>query len=326
MLPKIKSVSSRIFNGVTIKLLITFILLWLILAKLELKEVAVMLQKTDPIQLALAGLLAIIAVILSAYKWQLLLAARGWKLSITALTKIYFVGLFMNNFLPSSIGGDAMRIYQVGKKINNTSESAASVILERVLATLGLAIPVLFALVPNRELLGQFFSSIIYFFIFCAALIFIIMKPSIMSPLKSISWKWWQNIIIKAREIGVVISSYRAKPRAILKVIFYSIIFQLTIVLINYCLVLGMGIEGISLWHCILMVPIISAVSMIPVSINGLGIREGAYILLFGPLGLSTSQAITLSMVFFFIVTVISLFGGLIFILEREKGDYVVTR
>lgn len=65
---------------------------------------------------------------------------------------------------------------------------------------------------------------------------------------------------------------------------------------------------------------------MIPVSINGLGIREAAYVLLFGPVGLSTGQAVTLSMLFFLVVTVISLLGGIIFLAEREREEFIVTK
>lgn len=148
------------------------------------------------------------------------------------------------------------------------------------------------------------------------------MKPAILRPLKKLPWKQWQRLVGIFREIINIIQSFRHKRGTLVKVIFYSVMFQLAIILINFCLIRALGIHQMGLWHCFLLVPIISAVSMLPVSINGLGIREGAYVLLFGAMGVSASQAITVSLLFFVIVTFISLFGGILFVLEKERGAY----
>ncbi len=325
MLPD-NSPAIKRFNGIIIKLIITVTLLYLLAGKTDFSEVIGILARLHRVSLGISVLLTIGAVILSAYKWQLLLTARGWIVSIYVLTKYYFVGLFMNNFLPSSIGGDLMRIYQVGKRIGNSDEAAASVIVERVLATIGLVLPATVALIPNRVLIGKVLYPIIYFFILCLLLTYVVANPALLRPLTRIPGKWWQKIVIRLREINKVIQSYRSKPAAILKVIVYSVLFQMMVVAINYCLLRAMGINHVSLWQCTLMVPVISAVSMIPISINGLGVREGAYVLLFGRLGLSSIQAVTLSLLFFVIVTIVSLFGGILFVVEREKENYVVTR
>jgi len=133
-------------------------------------------------------------------------------------------------------------------------------------------------------------------------------------------------VVQKLKKVNAVIQYYRSKPGAVLKVIAWSVLFQLSIVFINYYLLHAMNIHSVSLWQCTLVVPLISAVSMIPVSINGLGIREGAYVVLFGPLGLSPGQAMTLSVLFFMIVTAVSLMGGLIFALDGGKEEFVVTK
>ena len=311
--------------GFVLKIFITGALLWLILAKVEYRETVRIIMQLDRSGLWVAVLLAIAAVVLSAYKWRIILAARGWNLSLAALTKVYFTGLFFNNFLPSSIGGDLMRIYLIGKKIGSSSEAAASVILERVLATVGLAIPVLLAVIPNRRLLGSFQSVLVYFFIFCLALVILVIRPSVAHPMTQISWSWWQKCLDKLRAINKVIQSYGQRKGAVVRVIGYSVLFQFSIVLINYFLMLAMGINHITLWQCTFIIPLISAVSMVPVSINGLGIREGAYVLLFTPLGLSTTQAVTLSLIFFIIVTAISLLGGISFVMQKEKNSDIIT-
>jgi uncharacterized membrane protein YbhN (UPF0104 family) len=77
-------------------------------------------------------------MVISVTKWQLLLYAKKINLSWIELWHAYWAGLFFNNFLPSSIGGDALRIIWVGKSRGDSSGAAASVIVERILATAGI--------------------------------------------------------------------------------------------------------------------------------------------------------------------------------------------
>lgn len=310
----------RLPGGVrTIKLLVTGALLALVARQLNFTEIKNLLASLHNLPLVAVVALVVFSIVLSAYKWQVLLRARGWKISLSTLSRVYFVGIFMNNFLPSSIGGDMMRIYQVGDKINNTSEAAASVILERLLATVGLALLAVVALVPNSGRLGAQASLVLEVLAVCLVITFVVARPSVLRPLKRIEWAWWQKIVVMLQKINLVIQSYREQPRAILAVVLYSMLFQLTIVIINYFLLQAMGITAIHLWHCAIVVPIISAVSMIPVSINGLGIREASYVILFQPLGLTATQAVTLSLLFFLVVTLVSLIGGVFFVLDKKQ-------
>ncbi|MDA8236036.1 MAG: lysylphosphatidylglycerol synthase transmembrane domain-containing protein [Clostridia bacterium] len=308
------------------RLLVTGSLLGILYWQIDFQEVGRIISGLHKSSLVIAILLVFAAIILSAYKWQLLLAARGWRLPFGSLVKVYFLGLFANNFLPSSIGGDLIRIYQIGKRINNHTEAAASVILERILATIGLALPVLLAILPNQQLLGSFTHVVFYFLLFCVGMVIIIIKPEMFKPLLKLPWDWWQRVIAKLKDINLVIKGYRTSSITLWQVIGYSVLFQIIIVLINYFLLHSLKIDRVSFWQCLLIVPIISALSMIPISINGLGIREGAYVLLLAPLHVTSSQAVILSLLFFLIVTVVSLLGGVIFLLEREKGDYLDGR
>ncbi|MDD3898846.1 MAG: lysylphosphatidylglycerol synthase transmembrane domain-containing protein, partial [Syntrophomonadaceae bacterium] len=82
----------------------------------------------------------IVSMIISTYKWQMVLKAQGFNLDWVELWKAYWAGIFMNNFLPSSIGGDALRIYRVNEMTGNVSAATASVLMERVLAISGIAL------------------------------------------------------------------------------------------------------------------------------------------------------------------------------------------
>lgn len=309
---------------VRIRMVITMVLLGILATWIDFGEMKVLVANLQLVPLVISVLLAIGSIVLSAFKWKLLLDTRGYQLSLISLTKVYFVGLFMNNFLPSSIGGDVMRIYQIGKRTGNLSEATASVVLERLLATVGLALLALIAVLPNLQMLGKFSRALLIFLLVCCVVAYLLIKPSVLRPLTKLSWPWWQKALGQICEIGAIIKSFRYNQGQVVKVIGYSVLFQLLVVLINYFALQSLAITTVSLWQCALVIPIISAVSMIPLSINGLGIREAAYAVLFAPFGISSSQAITLSVLFFIIVLVVSLIGGLLFITERTKEDYLV--
>ncbi|HWP84788.1 MAG TPA: flippase-like domain-containing protein [Terriglobia bacterium] len=116
------------------------------------------------------------------------------------------------------------------------------------------------------------------------------------------------------RSVAVCLKS----SSTVVPVVFYSVVFHLLVVLASYVIFLSIGVR-VSFWDCLLFVPIISAVQMLPVSISGFGVREGASVYLFGSAGVSTSAAVASSLLFWSIVALVSLPGGIVFALR--KGD-----
>lgn len=121
------------------------------------------------------------------------------------------------------------------------------------------------------------------------------------------------------------LNRYRQDPAVLAAVFGYSVVFQLLIILINIYIFKAMGLSGVNWWQLMLAVPMISAISMLPFSVNGLGVRESAYLILLNPLGISAANAVTCSLVFFVIVTVLSLAGGVIYILEGFGKGVVLS-
>ncbi|HIC88234.1 MAG TPA: hypothetical protein EYP04_02370, partial [Anaerolineae bacterium] len=107
--------------------------------------------------------------------------------------------------------------------------------------------------------------------------------------------------------------------RAVLvQVVLLAVGFQLMLAGINYAIFRALGRE-VALVYCLLFTPIIMAISMLPISINGLGVREGAYSYFFGLVAVTATEAVAASLLFFILVTLASLIGGLIFALRPSK-------
>lgn len=299
------------------KFLVTCGLLIIIGAQINITELVGVMIQLDWFHLVIAVMLALAAVILSAYKWQILLHSKDLKLGLKELTKIYFLGLFFNNFLPSSIGGDVVRAVRVAKLTGQQVEAAASVVMERLLATFALGFLALLALIPNSQIFHRVYLYLGGILGTCLLIGFLVWRQGSSRLFRVDSRRpWLARLKSGLGRLVAELNHYRQNPAALAAVFGWSVVFQLLIVLINIYIFKAMGLSGINWWRLLLVVPLISAISMLPFSINGLGVREGAYLMLLNPLGISATKAVTGSLVFFVIVTVLSLAGGVFYMLE----------
>ncbi|MCL6639171.1 MAG: flippase-like domain-containing protein [Firmicutes bacterium] len=289
------------FSGKNLfKLLVSASLLAALMDKIPFSSLQTSLAKCQWPCLIIAFMTVNLCMVVSTLKWQPLLTVLKVQIPFLKLLSFYYAGLFANNFLPSSIGGDALRIYDAAKASGKTKEAAASVIMERLLASLALALTAAAALALGANPVNDGFIyrvvggiAVICLALF-AALFFI--------PFNTNS------------KIGPYLNSlseYRKHPPTLGRVLLLSFAFQGLLVLVNIFTFQAMGTHLPPATH-FLYIPVIMAVSMVPLSINGLGIREGMYVLLYGFAGVEPATAITCSLLFFMLVTACSLAGGVI--------------
>lgn len=263
-----------------------------------------------------AVLWVILAVVVSVIKWRIILLAQGIKLAWRELWRIYWAGLFFNNFLPSSIGGDALRILWVGKSAGDAAGAAASVVTERILATTGLALVGIMAALCVSS--GR--SGILMLFV-ALLLVTVILLAVLMSG--------WLPALLKNRENRITCFLYnlschgrriRKKPGAIVSALFWSVVFQICVVAVNFCVFNGLKLFQINWMDSMYVIPAVSVAAMLPLGINGYGLREGAYISLLSPYGVSAADAFASSIIFAFVISLCSLWGGWVWICRRRKG------
>ena len=104
--------------------LVSLALLGLLFWKLGAGALWAVLSQADPVWLAAGAALVVVALLVSAWKWQLLLLAQGIEVPIPALFSSYLIGLFFNNFLPSNIGGDVLRVHDVARRTGHRAAVA----------------------------------------------------------------------------------------------------------------------------------------------------------------------------------------------------------
>lgn len=257
---------------------------------------------------SLAFTCVIVCIVISAYKWFLLCRLNG-EVSFYQCFRWYYIGFFFNNFLPGSIGGDVSRIIYASKAIG-TQQAVASVSVERLFAGIALILTTVTGIISINSGASLWGQVSIFLLLISLLLAVVFLKPCEKRMIRLFGDK--VSLFYKA------IDQYKHKRDVLWLLLLYSILFQIFFVLVTTFLFKAMGVS-VSFMAQLGLVSIISILTMIPVSINGIGIREGAYAYLFALIGVAESISITVSLLFFVLVLIGTSIGGLFWIVEKNK-------
>jgi uncharacterized membrane protein YbhN (UPF0104 family) len=298
-----------------LKLAVSLLLLGWLVAGMEWGSIWSTLAGIDPVWLLPAAGWIVAAVVVSVIKWKLILDVQGLRVGWLDLWRAYWIGLFFNNFLPSSIGGDAFRVLHVGRLTEDTAGVTASVVVERLLSSLAMAGLGLAASYFAVRGSGQ------------VMLLFALLLAASLLLTGWLAWGWIPAALAGGQDkircfIRRFVSSgwwLRRHPKTLLWTLFWSLVFQVTYVAANYSLFQGLGLFQVGPGDAMFVIPAAGAIAMIPLSINGYGIREGAYVYLLAPLGVSSAPAFSSSVLFAFLVSLCSLWGGVLWLKSDNR-------
>ncbi len=244
---------------------------------------------------------------MSAWRWQLLAALVGVRARFREVLAYYFIGMFTNLFVPGMLGGDAARSVYLGRRTDRLGEAIASVVADRGTGLLalfwvaaGMAMVIPDALAPGviRITVGVGAIALI---LFLAAPLIARIVPMLARPLR--------------RALGTVLP-YMHRPYATIPAILLSAILQLSLGVGQWVLARGLGLpQPLALF--LLCVPIANLFAGLPVTLNGLGVRESAFLVLFGMAGMTRDNAIALGLLWFAATTLGGLTGAIAFVLTR---------
>lgn len=254
---------------------------------------------------ALMGL----SFLFAAWRWQRVLAVYEVHVRLRTLVKHYLAGQFVGNALPSTVGGDVLRISRASKDIGSTEIAFASVLLERL--TGFVALPLLtflgFAIRPDLLDLTRPWIAFGIAGVTVLSLGLIVLlsaHPNLAGRfVHSESWTRYIGIV----HVGVV--RMRHDPRDAYGALMLSIAYQVTVVSAVYCAIhtIGLTIPNAAV---LVVVPAVAMVQVIPISVGGLGVREGLLAFLLHPLGVPTGQAVAVGLLWYAMTLLVSLAGA----------------
>lgn len=266
--------------------------------------------------LALGLLLQFAGVALSAAKWSLLLRARGQILPFRFLLGNYLAGQFANNFLPTTVGGDALRVAQLGRRIGSYSQASASVFLERLTGFLALSVIACTALLFSLRS-GAGFTTATWMQWLTAAfamLAFVALAASFAAPaiLRQFGRQLPDRIRQPLQRVAMALADYTPRGVLLLLVLALSFAFQLLWIAVHVVCGAALGLTRVPLLLYALMVPITDILGLAPVFFNNLGVREAVFILYLSQVGIGQEAAIALALLIFSVRLLVSLLGGLV--------------
>lgn len=267
---------------------------------------------------AAAVLTAMIGIVLSAWRWQRVLTAFGSPVPLRALTGHYFAGQFVGNVLPSTIGGDVLRISRSAKDTGSSETAFAAVALERLSGFLALPLICLFGFVIDPSLLelDTAWVALLVSGITLAALaavLFLAAHPRVAGRFRE--HENWMRFI-GATHVGV--ARIRSDPRAALSILGTAMIYQVSVVLTVGFVILTIG-APVPVGAVIAFVPVVAMAQVVPISLSGLGVREGMFVLLLHPLGIPNGQAIGIGLLWYLVMLLVSLLGAPAFAVGNRK-------
>lgn len=320
-----KKLKSLLFFA--LKLFVSSGILYFLISKIGIHTIIKYIKAIDLLVFASAVCLYIFSIYISSLRWSLLITQ---KIGIKRLFSMYMIGSFFNTCLPGIIGGDAVKAYYLNRELKNAVEAVeseddeqnpfkevgitaiASVFMDRYIGFWALMFIGIIAfpfglgyLEKTPEKVSLIWLMPLIFFAFILA---------------SLSVFWFRigerfRFVLKIYEY---FGFYKTKKIVIFRASIYSVIIQLINIASVYILSKGLSFE-IPLLPLLIFLPLITVISLIPVSISGLGLREFAFVIFLGSTGVPSNISVALSLCWFFSIVVASIPGFFLYLLYKDK-------
>lgn len=300
-----------------LKIAVSLLLLWFLFTTNDIHKVAARLGDIAPGFLVLGFVVESLGVFLASWRWRIVLAAVGVRIGFLFALQIIFISLFLNQVLPSTLGGDAMRAWRIVKSGSSVGRAVRAVMLDRMVALLGLALLVALGLPFVLSITGDRVAhwtlwGIVAAVLFGLAVLLVLEK--ILAPLKYGPRALYEGLSELSRDARRLFLAPRMAGSALV----LSVLIHAASALSVFVLALGMGIS-VSAIECLVLMPPVILMAVLPVSIGGWGVREGAMIAAMGFAGVPPGEALALSVMFGLIIMASSLPGAAVWVLGGNR-------
>jgi uncharacterized protein (TIRG00374 family) len=301
-----------------LQILLSLTLLILLLNQVGFQEVINILTRISWAWYIPAFGLFLLNIIIRAYRWYILLHSLNDRPTFGRLTYLYFVGFFANNFIPSGFGGDVVKVVSLRQQYGRGTEALSSVVMDRMTGLIGSSFIALLALAwnasrrtANVDLPASLWTIIALISIGIPAG-FLLLRWK--NPLIYLAHRFpiTQNLPLYARFERLIDTVHRYPFPVLFRSLLISLPFTIDLILIQYSIARALDVD-VPLAVFPLFVPIIAILNLLPIAFNGLGVREGVYLFLFVPVGVSPEAAVAMSLAFYFLRFSAGIVGGLLY-------------
>lgn len=306
-----------------LRLLVSAALLYLVLRKAPLHELWTQVQEANVLWLLAAFAVNSAGNLFGAWRWQLLLRSQGRTIPIPYLFGSYLVGLFFNNVLPSSIGGDVFRATGARRKGGGTlTENLTVVLVERMIGLLAtLTLGGIAALAGGATLLHD--SRVTWALAGAFALSMAGLYIALSHPVRVITAKLIERVPVAfvRRTVAKMLAAFELFSRARGALVWNYVLslgFQFLLIVHFYVIQFAFG-ESVPFLTFVVVVPLVFFAMMLPIGINGLGVRETAFVWLLTHAGMDAASALALSLASYGVAVVQGLLGGVVHLWREAR-------
>jgi uncharacterized protein (TIRG00374 family) len=312
----------RRWLGPLVKLLISGGLIALLVARIDGETLWRTARTAAPGWLAAALGIYLAMILASAWRWDILLRAQHIRLPFRTLASSFLVATFFNNFLPSNIGGDVVRISDTAGAAGSKTLATTIVLMDRGIGLLGLVMVAAIGASAGQRLgsIGPVNPMMLWLGLMGGALIVApaLVNPrrfvQLLQPLKALHAEWVEE---RLERLAAALARFRQAPGALATCFAGALAVQTILVGFYLAIAYSMGVN-IGFTELAFIVPITFIVQMVPISVNGFGVREATFGFYFNRLGLPLESALLVSFMGAALIMLFSLTGAVAYLGRRR--------
>lgn len=311
----------RVYVLAVAKLVFSIGLIYWILGRADVEEIMGAVQHANLPLLLCAFCMNFVGYALSVSRWQILLKVQGIQASRFYLLKSFMVSFFFNNLLPSTFGGDAIRAYDSWKIGQCKAKAVVSVFADRFLGLVALTILVWGGLTLSWELTAElplFPLWIVGSTIGAVGLCWLVFSPKKESggAFPATGPKFLEQAFRFIQKVFEAFLVFKDQKKTLAKALGISLALQVNVIVYYFLVAQSLNFE-IPLHSFFFFIPVVLFMMMIPVTINGIGIRENAFAYFLGMFGVSISEALAFAWLTYAFILIQGLLGGIVYMVRR---------
>ena len=306
------------------KVLVSASLVCWLVSRANVAHIFATMSQASPWWLCLAACSPVVGNFITAARWRELLRAQGVHASQAALFQSCVVANFARHFLPSTIGGDAVRAYDSWKIGAGKSQAVTALVVDRLVGILVLALFAAAAISFPNELASRY-PALYGWVAFCTAAVLLTAwtvfwpLPWLVAFMRRVIRAMPENLRPAFKNLLDAVTAYHGKTSHFVYALLLSVALQLNVVTFYYLIALAVGFP-IPYYKFYLIVPIAVLVMLIPVSINGIGLREGVFVFLLGAYGIGSAQAVAFAWLEYGLILCYGVVGGIVYALRKGQN------
>lgn len=309
-----------------LKLIFTIVLLLVLGYSIDLETLFSVIVSVRLELFLVAIVLQLISTLFSVFRWKIILGCFRLKVPYIETLRIVFIGNFFNLFLPSGIGGDVFRAYYLARRSRSRlSQMLTTTFLDRsaglfALLIIGLGSSLYLDITVVGIVLSRIFILLTGIYLILNVAVFHSASHRIIS--KVVKGFGFHGLEEKLHLIYEGLSSLIRKPQAVFTILFLSLVIQFVSVCVVWFIALSLNF-GTNFGVFLTFIPLINLSIMVPVTINGFGLRENLYRILFFELGIQEETAVALGLLQAIVMMILAFPGGMFYSLHKmEKADF----